>query len=106
MILCADCYMDVLEHGTNCLDLLIDCIELESVGFNIAIDPGHLYWRLNRDGVVRYYRDLEIALEILERNGYVISTEISERLLGINLNRKDAEICDNDIICWCARSGL
>jgi hypothetical protein len=106
MIICPDCVVDIHILGKNCLELVIDCISLEKEGLKLALDTTHMKWKLRRNGTLKPIYELESALGLLERNGYVISTEIDERLLGVCLNRKDAEICDNDIICWCARSGL
>jgi hypothetical protein len=80
---------------------------MESQGFSMALDVTHMTWKLQRNGILKPLYELETALGLLERSGYVISTEISERLLGVCLNRETAVIDgQNGIICWCTRTEL
>jgi hypothetical protein len=105
MNICPDCCVDIHILGKDCLDIVCDCIILEEEGIMMALDTTHLRWKLQRNGVLKSYFDLELALGLLERNGYVISTEINERLLGVCLNRENAVIYD-EWICWCTGSSL
>ena len=101
MILCPDCIVDVFILGRHCLDMLVDCIDMHNDGMLMAVDINHILWKLHRNGTLRPHKELERALETLEKCGYVISTEISDRLLGVSLNMERGKL-HGDIICWCS----
>ena len=105
MNICPECAIDVIMLGANCFELLTDCIDLESQGIHAAIDVRHMRWRLHRDGTYRMHYELQKALQLLEGEGYLISTEISQSLVGIAINREGIR-CENDFICWCTNNGL
>ncbi len=101
MIICPDCRVDVIYLGKVCLALLTDCIEYEKQDILLAFDLRHKTWRLRKGGYRPFY-DLQHALGLLERNGYLISTEISENLVGIAVNWDRSHYDeDSNIICWC-----
>lgn len=106
MIICPDCCADVRILGVVCLQLLTDCLEFEEVDIFLAFDTRHKTWRLCKNGY-RPVNDLQHALGLLERNGYLISTEISEHIIGVCVNWDRADYDEErDIICWCAADFL
>lgn len=101
MIICPDCCVDVRILGVVCLQLLTDCIDYDAMDILLAFDTRHKTWRLRKNGY-RPSNDLQHALGLLERNGYLISTEISEYLVGVCVNWDKALYDEeSDIICWC-----
>lgn len=73
---------------------------MEEENMYLAFDSTHYHWKLRRSGYVRTFDELEHALRLLERNRYLLSTEITQRLIGVRVNREEAVIYE-DIICWC-----
>lgn len=106
MIVCHECLSDVCNLGNPCLHLLLDILIHEEENVLLAIDSRHRIWRSFKNEC-RPSQDLNNALVILERAGYLISTEISEHLVGVSINWDRADYDDeNDIICWCGREVL
>ena len=100
MIICPDCCVDIHILGKSCLNLLADCIHIEEDDMLMAFDTTHYNWKLRRNGDVKPSYVLEYSLRLLEKNGYLISTEISQRLIGVKVNREGAVVYDG-WICWC-----
>lgn len=106
MIICPDCCLQVLELGKPCLFLLMECLDYFEEDILIAFDTRHLRWKLKKSGY-RLSKDLEHSLALLEKRGYLISSEISEHLIGITVNWENTEYDDlNDVVCWCTKQRL
>ncbi len=100
MIICPDCIDDLINLGDPCFDLVVECLYLEEHDMYMAYDVTHYNWKLHRKGYVKPFDELELALRLAERNGYLISTEISHRLIGVRVNRLEAVEYDG-MVCWC-----
>lgn len=106
MIICRDCLEAIAELGNVPLQLLLDVLIYFEEDILLAYDTRHVRWR-TFEGELRPSKDVHQALTILEKKGFLVSTEIHLHLIGISVNWFIADYDDeNDTICWCSREFL
>jgi len=106
MIVCPECLLDVSELGGTCLQLLLDILIFEEEDILLAIDTRHRLWRTRKNGY-RPSQDINHALGVLERTGFLVSTEITQHIVGVSVNwdRADYDM-ESETICWCGTEFL
>jgi hypothetical protein len=97
--ICPECIIRVGNYNKNALELIFKSIISES---DFAYDGRGLAYKVGKKGHVKPLYMLINAVKLLEKKGYVVSTEISKDLIAIRINFENADFDEEShTICWC-----
>ena len=97
--LCPECIVRVSGYNKNALELIYRSIMSEA---DFAYDERGEVYKIGKRGHVKPIYMLFNAVKLLEKKGYVVSTEISKDIIAIRINFENADFDEEfSTVCWC-----